>query len=106
MTPMEEHEASIPLLQGFLNFSAVGCNVVVRYPNNPDTKFIELMTQWPSIDSNEQFQTYLLAVLEAPIAMEKSNAFFVETRPWSGYQFLDPLSSKFAAGPHTTCATY
>lgn len=48
-----------------------GCQPIMRYPDNADTRFYRLQNFWPSVETYEDFKTQIEMALDAPMSERK-----------------------------------
>lgn len=59
----------------FLEALACGCNMVMMYPDNPDTHYYELEKFGPSVQSYEEFEAELLKAIHAQPDFDKITTY-------------------------------
>ena len=55
----------------FLEYIACGCHIVARYPQNEDTMYYNIGTITPSIESYDEFESFLNKAINTPVDYEK-----------------------------------
>lgn len=59
----------------FLEMISAGCNVIARFPDNPDTRFYRLSEMCRTAYSYEEFEREMESALAEPADMEKYSAY-------------------------------